>query len=155
MALAYAQLVVGANLRHLPLTSEPTTFSVLVMFHVLLALAIVAHVAMLVVRAWRRYRGETGVFLPTMLLGGLIVAQLLLGTLTWIENYGFPAWTERWHWAAAHTVAAHSQFQSLVTTAHVAVGSLIVATALVVRALEAGRLAQGSRAGPRGSLGIE
>lgn len=131
-ALVYLQIVVGAHLRHQSLSASPATFQVLVIFHLALALAIVIHGLMLTWRAARLPAELSAVSRPTIVLAMLIVAQLVLGASTWIENYGWPAGAESYAIAAGHTVWAQSQLQALVTTAHVALGSLILAASVTV-----------------------
>ena len=52
-AIAYAQLVLGAHLRHIPFGSPPTTFRGLVLAHLLVAALLVAHVGMLAIKGLR------------------------------------------------------------------------------------------------------
>ena len=66
----------------------------------------------------------------TWWLAGLFVLQVLLGTATWVTNYGFPAWFQQYVWAMGYTVAQGGRWQVNLTTAHVAVGSLTLAAAL-------------------------
>jgi hypothetical protein len=65
----------------------------------------------------------------------LIILQLTLGVGTYVVKFSWPAWLGEYQFAAAHVVREKSLMQSLITTAHVAMGSLIlfVATALAVR----------------------
>ena len=129
--LAYAQLLVGANLRHLSLTAAPDAGRALAWFHVGLAAVLVSHAVLLAIAA-----GKAGVPAlvrrPTWLLMTLLAVQPVLGGMTWVFNYGWPLWTERFGWSAAHTIHAQGLFESLIVTAHQATGSLIVAAALVV-----------------------
>jgi cytochrome c oxidase assembly protein subunit 15 len=129
--LAYAQLLVGANLRHLSLTATPGAGRALAWFHIGLAAVLVSHAVSLAVAA-----GKSGVpglvRRPTWLLMALLAVQPVLGGMTWVFNYGWPLWTERFGWSAAHTIHAQGLFESLIVTAHQATGSLIVAAALVV-----------------------
>jgi len=127
-ALAYLQLVIGAHLRHPSTDWAPSVFQTIVVFHLAVAAAIAAHAGLLAARAWRL----PAIWHGSLCLAALVALQLALGTLTWLENYGWPAGAETYQVAAGHTVAAQSQMQTLVTTAHVATGALIVAVALVV-----------------------
>ena len=65
-----------------------------------------------------------------------VAVQVVLGLATYVAKYAFPAWLGDYAFAAGYVVEEKSLFQSLVTTAHVANGSLIlfVATVLAVRA---------------------
>jgi cytochrome c oxidase assembly protein subunit 15 len=128
--LAYLQIVVGAHLRHQSLTASPGVFQTAVIFHLFLAGAIAVHAVLLAVQAWRLPKELRPVSRPIFALAALVSGQLLLGGLTWIENYGWPLGSETYAIAAGHTIHVQSQLQTLVTTAHVAVGSLILATSL-------------------------
>ncbi|MGD9648198.1 MAG: heme A synthase, partial [Pirellulales bacterium] len=127
--LAYAQLLVGANLRHLSLSAAPAVGRALAWFHIGLAAVLVWHVVLLAVAASKS--GVPGlVRRPAWLLMGLLVVQPVLGAMTWVFSYGWPLWTEQFGWSAAHTIRAQGLFESLVITGHQATGSLIVATAV-------------------------
>lgn len=130
--LAYFQLVIGAHLRHPSLTWSPAVFQSIVVFHLIFAAALAIHVLLLVFRATHMPQAPRTLLRTAALLASLLFAQLLLGGLTWLENYGWFFGAETRAIAAAHTVQAHSQLQTLVTTAHVAMGSLIVALSVVL-----------------------
>ena len=125
--LAYFQLMLGAQLRHLSVHSSVGVFRVVVVFHILLAVVLLAETFTL---AWRvrccdgelrhRLRG-------TYWLAGCMLAQLLLGGGTWIVKYGWPLADTELVWAAGYVIVAESTGQTVMTTAHVANGSLILA----------------------------
>ncbi len=127
--LAYAQLLVGANLRHLSLTAAPTVGRALAWFHVGLAAVLVWYAVLLAIAAAGQGVPRL-VRRPTWLLLGLLAVQPVLGVMTWVYNYGWPLWTERFGWLAAHTIHAQGLYESLLITAHQATGSLIIATAV-------------------------
>lgn len=136
-ALAYLQLVVGAVVRHSPYMlsgAAQTIFQVAVYFHLLLAVAIVVHVAMLLGRSLNTRLARGGSIVLALLVG----VQVLLGGVTWILKYGMP------HWAANlvgeyHFVNTEADFfQAAMITSHVAVGSLILVASLAI-ALHVGR----------------
>ncbi len=143
--LAYTQLVLGANLRHLPVGASPNTFRVVLFFLLAVAAALVAHIVMLAARSARVPRGELSLLRPAMFLVLLVLLQVALGVDTWIGKYGWPAWMGDYGFAAGHVVSADSHHQTWATTAHVAMGSMILATSLRV-ALRAAR--QVSRVAP-------
>ncbi len=132
-ALAYVQLLFGAMLRHVPVDAGPQWFRIAVIFHVLTALLIAGHVFS---SAWKMLRRNDNVWLtrPTTILVLLVGLQLLLGTGTWVLKYSWPSALTSFGFAAGYTVTANSLLQSLVVTGHVAVGSLILATAVVLAA---------------------
>ncbi len=142
--LSYVQLVLGAQVRHIALGARPDVFQMLVVMHLALALVLLAHVTVLVVRTVHHRRDQPALVRPAMLLGVLMTVQVGLGLATWVVKYGSPAWLADWGWAAGYTVAADSMLQAMTVTAHVATGSLILAVALVL-ALRCWRLADWGR----------
>jgi len=131
-ALAYVQLVLGAVVRHTPhMAGEvtPSFFRAAVLFHLFMAAVLTVHIVQLVVRSFRASSkfGAVGVAGPAAALLGFLVVQLLLGVSTWVVNYGFPQFAARWSLTPEVAIEAQSFMQLLITTAHVAVGSLIVA----------------------------
>ena len=136
-ALAYLQLVVGAVVRHSPLMlteAAPRIFQIAVYFHLLLAAAVTFHVLLLAHKCfWGRVCRT-----PAVSLVLLIGLQLLLGVSTWMMKYGFPQWAARFVGETGHFNRADDMASAVIVTAHGAVGSLIVALAVVV-ALRVGR----------------
>ena len=135
--LAYLQLVVGAFVRHTPhMTSDSAAvvFQAAVYFHILLAVAITVHVGMLVWQAFRN-RIERG---RTVVLAALIGVQILLGASTWVVKYGLPRWATAIVGDLQFVNTAENAHQAGIITSHVAVGSLILVTALAI-AMRAGR----------------
>jgi cytochrome c oxidase assembly protein subunit 15 len=130
--LAYVQLVLGAVVRHTPHMAgdvTPSFFRAAVLFHLFMAAVLTVHIVQLAVRSFRassKY-GAAGVSGPAVALLGFIVVQLLLGVSTWVVNYGFPQFAARWSLTPEVAIEAQSFAQLVITTAHVAVGSLIVA----------------------------
>lgn len=125
-ALAYAQLCLGAVLRHLLLVLPPAGFRGALLFHLIGAAALAA----LSARGWLAARRlDPHVARGAAWVGGLVAIQLLLGGATWIVNYGWPSRLVGWDVAAGFVVAAHGMLQSLITTAHVGLGAWIVALA--------------------------
>lgn len=135
--LAYLQLVVGAVVRHSPLMlteGAPRIFQIAVYFHLLLAAAVTFHVLLLAHKCfWGRVCRT-----PALSLALLIGLQLLLGISTWMMKYGFPQWAARFVGETGHFNRADDLASAVIVTAHGAVGSLIVALAVVV-ALRVGR----------------
>jgi cytochrome c oxidase assembly protein subunit 15 len=135
--LAYLQLIVGAVVRHSPLMTSDraaAAFQIAVYFHVLLAIAVTAHVLMLAHKCfWRGIaRGAS------VTLAGLIVAQIVLGLSTWLVKYGMPQWAVAAFGEWPYRNTESSLVQAGVIAAHGAVGSLIVALSTVT-ALKVGR----------------
>jgi cytochrome c oxidase assembly protein subunit 15 len=133
--LAYLQLILGAVVRHMPVYAPPRTFHTAVMFHLLMAAILTVHVVLLAV-ACRKTASLRG---TAAWLTSLLGVQLLLGVGTWVVNFGIPRWVGNVVATPEFTVRTQSLPQVLTTTAHVAVGSLIVVTSLIA-SLKAGRL---------------
>jgi cytochrome c oxidase assembly protein subunit 15 len=151
MALACLQLVIGAVVRHIPLSASPQVFRAALVFHLLVAGVLTMQIGLVVWQAMsaRSARGLSG---PSALLAILYVVQLALGAGTYVAKYSWPAWLGDYQFAAAHIVRERSLSQSLITTAHVAGGSLILflATLLAMRASRCLSLARCESAGAAG-----
>ncbi len=153
--LAYCQLVLGSQLRHLPAGAQPGDFRVALFFHLALAAALVAHIGLLATHVFRAHRTELSLVRPAVALLALIGIQVGLGAATWVTKYGWPSWMTDFSFAAAYVVPADSRQQAWITTAHVAAGSLILGVSLLM-ALRSLRFAyRGSRASGQGSWLME
>ena len=140
LVLGMSQLVLGAVMRHAPATMTPSAFAAVVGLHVAGAFTL-AGVA--VVNAWRvcrvsRRDGVTrsGLRFSAVMMLPLVATQIGLGVVTWIVNYGY---TTMWSFLpgdATYLIPTKGFSESILVTAHVATGSLIlaVATVLVTRA---------------------
>jgi cytochrome c oxidase assembly protein subunit 15 len=135
--LVYLQIVLGAVLRHVPVAAEPGTFALAVRFHLFMAGIVTLHVAMLAWRVLRHGRVSPLRGLAFALVG-LLFAQLLLGAGTWIVKFSAPSWAAGWV-STGFAIQDGGWLQTHVITAHVAVGSLLLATSLAM-ALFAQRL---------------
>lgn len=141
--LAWLQIAIGARLRHMPVAGSTQEFQAVVAFHLFLAAALLGHVALLAARVWRLAPAAPGLAVPAAVLSGLMFLQIGLGVFTWVEKHGWPAMFSNYAWAESHIVANGSLRQSLVLTGHVATGSLILATTLLVglRSIRRGQVA--------------
>lgn len=137
LIFSYAQLVVGAVVRHTPVTASSSSFQAVVVFHLVLAVVLLVHVALLATCILRRFSREKALRRPALVLASLIVVQPALGVATWVVKYGWPIWLFDPAWARSYVVSAESSLQTHVITAHVATGSLILAvcTVIVLRSL--------------------
>jgi cytochrome c oxidase assembly protein subunit 15 len=131
VGLAYLQLVLGAIVRHVPLAASPQVFRAALFFHLIVAGALAVQIGLTAWRAWAA-RTVHGVLLPGMLLPLLVAIQLLLGAGTYVTKYSWPGWLGGYQFAAAYVVQERSLTQSLLTTAHVAGGSLILFVSVVL-----------------------
>jgi cytochrome c oxidase assembly protein subunit 15 len=129
--MIYAQLIVGAHVRHVMVQTLPGTFRVLVMFHLLMAAVVVLHVGLL---SWSARHRQLASYLrrPVAVLAGLAALQMMLGPATWVLKYGWPMGLAEYSWFAGYTVQAQGMVQAMIVTAHVATGSLLLALAVVV-----------------------
>ena len=129
--LIYVQIVLGAHVRHLAPWATPQSFRAFVWFHLLLAAAITTFAFALPFVLSRSGANATGYQRrPAMLLPLLLLVQLFLGAATWVVQFGYPLWMQRWTGTEGFLVEAESLGQSLVTTAHVAMGSLLLGVSL-------------------------
>ena len=133
--LSYTQLVLGAQLRHVQPTSSPSHFAGIIGIHVATAflLWLVTGVGWVVLRRC----GDLTLSRPSVLLIGLVGVQIALGVGTWVVNYGWPAFLQFVPGSTGFLVRAKGFADSIIVTAHVATGSLIlaIATLVLVRAI--------------------
>jgi cytochrome c oxidase assembly protein subunit 15 len=126
LMLAYLQLLLGAHLRHPSDTGSSRVFQMILLFHVVVALALLGHVTALAWSTLGKARGEAWLVRPALVLVALLCAQLLLGVATLIVKYGWPAWLGGELLNPEFTVTAKGFWSSMIVTAHVANGSLIL-----------------------------
>ncbi|MEQ8785869.1 MAG: COX15/CtaA family protein [Pirellulaceae bacterium] len=129
LVLSFVQILLGAQLRHVPVDASPSSFRALVVFHVVMAFVLLGHAAVLVFLACMGHAGHWAVVFSTWLLASFLVLQVGLGVGTWMVNYGWPDWDETFPFAAGYTIHAEGMLQTNIVTAHVALGSLILAAA--------------------------
>jgi heme a synthase len=137
--LAYLQILLGAVLRHVPIATEPETFALALKFHLFLAAALTLHVLWLSALVLHRVRSTPPLHGLAFAMVGLIFVQLSLGAGTWIVKFAVPSWASSWFSIGPSTIQEGGWLQTHVITAHVAVGSLLLATAVAL-ALFANRL---------------
>jgi cytochrome c oxidase assembly protein subunit 15 len=129
--LAYLQLVVGAHLRHVPPNMSGAAFRAVLFFHLILAATLLGHAITLAWRARTAARATGNRSRAPLVLLTLVLAQITLGGATWIVKYGWPAWFADTPISAWYTIQERSFLQGAIATAHVATGSLIVATSVL------------------------
>ena len=134
VGLTYIQLVLGAMLRHIPLDASAQLFRAALVLHLALAAVLPLQLASVAWQAWRttdRKLAQSGLALPV-----LVMVQIALGLGTYVAKYSWPAWLGDYQFAANFVIQERSLVQSLITTAHVANGSLIlfVSAMLAMRA---------------------
>jgi cytochrome c oxidase assembly protein subunit 15 len=128
----FAQLGLGAMLRHMPVGAEPSTFATVAQFHVGLALLLVLDVAALSWFAVLCLRRVPLLRNLVFLLALLTTIQLGLGIGTWAVKYSIARWVGDIPWLASYTIEAGSWLQTHIVTGHVAVGSLMLATSVAL-----------------------
>lgn len=130
LVAAYCQLVVGAFLRHISESASPSQFKGLIVLHIMMAIGLVVGTfvqAIAVARARRREPASRSLVWSMRFLILAILVQFSLGFGTWVVKFGWPVWFADMEFAANFVVPEKSMFQMNLVTAHVAVGSLILA----------------------------
>lgn len=143
--LAYLQIILGAVMRHAPVATQPTAFAVAVRFHLFLAAMLTVHALWLVAAVFRKARRRLSLRRLACGLAILIFIQLALGAATWAVKFAVPTWAAAWISLGESAVKEGGWQQTHVVTAHVATGSLILAT-LTALMLYSMRLLSGSPA---------
>src|SRR5690606_20427886 len=122
-ALAYAQLVLGAFVRHVPETGNAGEFQAVVIFHLLGAVVLAAHTIGLGVLVLKRNYPGRGLRWSAWSLVTVLGIQIGLGIAAWIAKYGFPGWFQQFSFPANHLIVAGGPWQYGLATAHMATGS--------------------------------
>lgn len=138
--LAFVQLVLGAQVRHIAVSATWQQFQIAVYFHLIMAAILTVQTIVLLVSLVRdKHRRQAAIMRPALWLGGLLALQIILGAATWVAKYGWPGTLADRAWTADYTITAGSMLQAITITAHVATGSLILVNSLVL-ALRLSRL---------------
>lgn len=131
LALVWAQLVLGAHLRHPLDDGSPRVFQLFVVFHILVAIAVYLQSWMVHGHAKRVASvSPSSINSPrgwSWVLVGLTTTQLLLGVSTWVVKYGFPPALHWIPYAAQFQVTARDGASAAIVTGHVVVGASILA----------------------------
>lgn len=130
VVFSYLQLIVGAQLRHVTGATSSKLFMGFVHSHLFLAGLVVVIILILAATAGLSRWTPSKVSNPALLLVLIVFAQVALGIGTWIVNYALP-WQELNAQLAAYVIHAKGYTESLIVTAHVAMGSLIISLATV------------------------
>ncbi len=127
---SYIQLTIGAQLRHVTGSVSPQLFMAFVHSHLTMAgLVAVLAIGLAATTSLRRETPRQVRF-PAGLLLGCILMQIALGIATWVVNYALP-WQELSESLARYTILAKGYWESIIVTAHMATGSLIISLATV------------------------
>jgi len=131
---AFLQIVLGAQLRHLPVDASLVAFRAAVMAHLLLAVVLTVHGLLLASRIRRKIFHGGGAKSPLRVSAAvlclLLGLQLFVGAGTWVVKYSWPAWMVETRWTESFIIRAEGLLQAVTVTAHVANGSLILATSV-------------------------
>ena len=130
LVTSYCQLVMGAQLRHITAAADHRVFMGFVHTHLTLAALVMILVICLAAMTGFSRQTPRRVSFPAALLAGLVLLQIGLGIGTWIVNYALP-WEELSQPLARYTILAKGYWESLIVTAHMATGSLIISLATV------------------------
>lgn len=135
---AYAQLVAGAQLRHLDPATPPRMFHALVGTHVLVGLVVtgLAVAALLATRG----RGNRGASRWSLVAVGLVACQLSLGVGTWIAKYGVPSAFLPDAWRMAEPIVARSGPGAVIVTTHAVLGMVILGAGVALALTAAGTM---------------
>ncbi len=142
----YAEIFVGAQLRHLPPDGWLGWFAIWVWVKVIVAAVLAVGAAWLLVRIARSDRHCPFLVRRAAVLAALVGLQLIMAAATWVTNYGWPNWFTGMFGRIEYTIEQEGLLQVFLTTAHTAVGSLLLAAAVSL-ALWSFRLAGSRTAG--------
>ncbi|NLE39209.1 MAG: hypothetical protein GX621_14395 [Pirellulaceae bacterium] len=130
LPVVYVQIVLGAQLRHVPHAAGVGWFAVWLWLHLIAAATVTVLVVGLLAWIRRRFAGQARLRRRAGWLAALVLGQLALGAAVWITNYNWPVWFTDWFWTPKYTVTAYGFWQVTLTTAHVAAGMLGLAASL-------------------------
>ncbi len=128
-ALIYLQIVFGALLRHMGERLDA---------HLLMAALVAVHIALLLLRVTRAHSKHPQLLRPSSFLGALLLLQVMLGAAAYVGKF-----TTILSWPSEVVV--------LLTTTHLIVGALMLASSLWI-ALIAHRLSASAQSGARGKV---
>jgi cytochrome c oxidase assembly protein subunit 15 len=137
-AVCYLQLVLGALVRHVPVTSSAGFFRAVVLLHIVLAVILLGQALLLAGKILLAKKDLSVSRWVGGALLALVVVQVSLGVMTYVVKYSYPEWMGSFQFAAGHVNYEKSALQAVIATAHVANGSLILAMA-VLMSLQASR----------------
>jgi cytochrome c oxidase assembly protein subunit 15 len=133
--MAFVQLVLGAQLRHIPTSASPGFFELTVYGHLIFAAVVTLLVCAV---SWMVLRGSlkhNAFRFPALTLLALVVVQLSLGCVTWVVNYYWPSLTPDWDWISAYAIIeSKGLVQTMIVTAHQATGSLVLGVSVLLTA---------------------
>jgi cytochrome c oxidase assembly protein subunit 15 len=143
--LAYLEIVFGTLLRH-PLIDASNSWTLVWIWCKVITVGVLAVVILaLLSLAFLKLRDAPLLRRRIYFVSTLFSLQVMLAAATWVVNYGWPKWFNDYCFAWTYSVDRGGLLQVWVTTAHAAVGSLVLA-ATVNLALWSWRLSRGTQA---------
>ncbi len=127
LGISYGQLVIGAFLRHMDEAAPPATYKWLIVAHISVAIFIAFGTFMQWIISRQKMFHRVGIRASANVLVLLVLSQISLGIGTWVVKFGWPGWFRQFNFAAHFIVPEKSLLQMNLITAHVVVGSLILA----------------------------
>jgi heme a synthase len=124
------EIVFGVPLRRLSTGALSDMTALWVWLKVLDGGLIVLGVGWLAADILRRLRGEAMLVHRALWLACITIVQVTLSAVAWVANYGWPQWFTGGVSPWPDTVVVHGPLRVLATTAHVAVGALVLAASL-------------------------
>jgi cytochrome c oxidase assembly protein subunit 15 len=131
VGLTYLQLVLLAQLRHLP-PQQPPIQALLIVIGQAALWVILGMLVVMAAIVWRKSLCNAMTRKLLWLVIGLYCLHLVLGLSAWIVNFNFPAWFLSDVLAVEYTIVQGGAFQALVTTAFALVSSLLFAASLAL-----------------------
>ena len=129
MFTSYAQLIFGACLRHVSDQADFTVYALLIVAHLVTAGIVLLLAGGVLYLASARNWSQGGIRTSAMLMLAFVIFQIGMGCTTYILKFGWPAWLGGYSFAARYVVPEKTFLQMNLITLHVAMGSLILATA--------------------------
>lgn len=146
---AYAQLVAGAQLRHMDPATTPRVFHALVGTHVLIGLIVAGLAWAAAVTTWRGANRSAARWATAATV--LVMGQLVLGGATWVAKYGVPSAILPEAWRLSSPIVARSGTGAVTVTAHAVLGMVILGTGIGLAIAAAG---SGAAAGLRSRAAV-
>jgi cytochrome c oxidase assembly protein subunit 15 len=154
LSFAYLQLVIGAHLRHLDVSAGPGQFTTLVYLHLFTAGILLLNIFLAALLMQTGPYGDLGGRRVSWGLCLLVIVQIGLGCATYVVQYGWPSGLNDATQTAGFTILSKGMLQANITTAHVAIGSLILAAATYV-AVKTLRATRFSKVASAAAVGLE
>ncbi|MCA9239329.1 MAG: hypothetical protein KDA37_03980 [Planctomycetales bacterium] len=132
--LAYLQLCLGAQLRHVAPATGMWAFAAIVKLHLAGAAVLAVVVTTAALRVLRQPAAPRGLRMLSAVLMVLLAVQIALGVGAWLLKYGAPGWAVGWLPVTMEATLADGMWQTHMATAHSSCGSLILAIATAAAA---------------------